>query len=187
MLDRLMNMALGAVIGQLLKQRIRNGSIQAVKGYIQLVKGVRMAAIALVAIGAAAAVIVAGIILTVVGLVGLLPVDPNTVAIIILCIGLVMTVGAGIGVYGFFNEKRWLEMSKAYDLMDAALAPWDGILPPNPMDVLKGHAHSPPAPSVEDIRAAREIELTRTEKPAPEFTRGRISSGTISNDNFAPA
>lgn len=182
MVNRIMNMALGAVIGQLLKQRIRNGSIQAVKGYIQLVKAVRTVAIALVAIGAAAAVIVAGVLLTVVGLVGLLPVDPNTVAIIILCIGLVMTLVAGIGVYGFFNEKRWLEMSKAYELMDAALAPWDGILPPNPMDVVKGHTHVPPAPSAEDIRAAREVELSRRPAAPPEFARGHIST-----DSYAPA
>jgi hypothetical protein len=176
MLNRIMNMALGAVIGQLLKQKIRNSSIQAVKSYIQLVKGARAIAMALVAIGAVAAVIVAGIMLTVVGLVGLLPVDPNTVAIIILCIGLVMTLAAGIAVYGFFNEKRWLEMSKAYDLMDAALAPWDGILPPNPVDVVKGETHVPPAPTADEIRASREIQLTQTRTPA--FTRGDYAPST---------
>lgn len=178
MLNRLMNMALGAVIGQLLKQKVRNSSIQAVKAYIQLVKGARAVAMALVAIGAVAAVIVAGVILTVVGLVGLLPIEPNTVALIILCIGVVMTLTASFFVYGAFREKHWLEMSKAYDMMDVALAPWNGILPPNPMDVLKGNVQVPPAPTADELRSAREVELTRRQNVdvLPRFTR----------DEFAP-
>lgn len=188
MMIRLLNMAFGAVLGQLLKQRIRSGSIQAVKGYIQLVKAMRTLVIGLVVAGGAAGVLIGGILLTVVGLVGLLPVDPNTVAIIVASIGGVLTLVAGIGFYTFFNEKRWLEMSKAYDLMDAALAPWDGVLPPNPMDVVKGRAHVPVSPSAEEIRAAREKRIgsdvdlkidepETAQRAAPDFSRPVFAPG----------
>lgn len=182
MIIRLLNMAFGAVLGHLLKQRIRSGSIQAVKGYIQLIKAARTLVIGLVVAGGAAGVLIGGVLLMVVGLVGLLPVDPNTVAIIILCIGGVITALSAFGFYAFFSEKRWLEMSKAYDLMDAALAPWDGVLPPNPVDVVKGRMHVPAAMSAEEIRAAREKRLNESvelqvdepavsSRPTPDFSR----------------
>lgn len=138
MLNRLLNMAIDAFLTQVLEPRIREGSIKAVKGYITAVKGVRLGLLALFALGLAGAVLVSGIVLTVVGLVGLMPIDVNAMAVSILVIGVLLSLIAGIGIAMVFNQRRWLEMSKSYELMDAVLSPWPGMLPPNPIDVMRG-------------------------------------------------
>ena len=164
MLNRILSMALSAVLGQVIEQRVRKGSIAAVKNYIQLVRLARMATLGLVGLSVAAAVLVAGILLVVVGIVGLLPIEPNTVAIILLSVGALLTLIAAIG-FGFaFNEKRWLEVSKAYELMDVALGPWDGILPPNPLEILL--QQDSPKPTVPAPSEARiESRLMPIEEP----------------------
>ena len=174
MINRLMNTAFGAIIHQLIKGKVRNGSIQAVKGYIQAVKFARLALMGLFGVGAAAAILVAGIFLMITGIIGLLPIDPNTVAMIILAMGGVLTLISVIGFFLVFSQKRWLEMSKSYELMDAALAPWDGMLPPNPVEVMKGHISVPQAPTAEELRAARELEIGR------EHHRGGFSNAAFS-------
>ncbi len=139
MLERFMNTAFGALIGQMVKERIRRGSIQAVKGYIQGVNVARYALMGLFGIGAVSAILVTGLLLVIIGIVGLLPIEATSMAITLLVIGLVLALVSGIGLIIAFNQKRWLEMSKSYELMDAVLAPWPGVLPPNPMEVVKGH------------------------------------------------
>ena len=174
MFNRILTMALSAVLGQVIEQRVRKGSIVAVKNYIQLVRVARMATLGLVGLSIAASVLVAGILLVVVGIVGLLPIEPNTVAIILLSVGAVLTLIAAIG-FGFaFNEKRWLEISKAYELMDVALGPWDGMLPPNPLEILLNHQETQPkqAPALEKP-APLESRLMPIEDQATQVTEAK--------------
>lgn len=139
-MNRIMNMMFGAFVGRFLKEKIRRGSIQALKGYLQAIKVVRLGLLGLFGLGAVAAVLVSGIVLTIVGIVALLPISTTAMAITVLVIGLLFALGSGIGLMMGFSQKRWLEMSKSYELMDAVLAPWPGMLPPNPVDVVKGRA-----------------------------------------------
>ena len=175
MFNRIMSMALSAVLGQVIEQRVRKGSIVAVKNYIQLVRIARMATLGLVGLSVAAAILVAGILLVVVGIVGLLPIEPNTVAIILLSIGGLLTLVAAAG-FGFaFSEKRWLEVSKAYELMDVALGPWDGMLPPNPLEVLRQNdsaKQSVPAPS-ETRLESRLMPVEEPKAPAAEVAESK--------------
>lgn len=158
MLNRYLNMAFGAVIGHFLKDKIRRGSIKAVKAYIQIVSFLRLGLLGIFGLGVAAAVLVSGIVLVVVGIIGLLPIEATSAAVSILVIGLLFSIGAGIGLIMLFSQKRWLEMSKSYELMDSVLAPWPGHLPPNPIAVVKGQAPT----HREEMRP----DLTKEEMPA---------------------
>jgi hypothetical protein len=146
MVNRLMNMMFGAFIGRFLKDRIRRGSIQAVKGYLHAVRALRMGLMGLFGIGVVSAVLVSGIVLVIVGIIGLLPITTTAMSASILIIGLVLSVATSIGLIMAFNQKRWLKMSKSYELMDAVLTPWSGVLPPNPAEVIKREAADTPPP-----------------------------------------
>ena len=159
--NRMMNMAFGAVIRHFLQQKIRGGSIRAVKAYIQGVKYARLAVMGLFGIGAVSAVLVAGIVLTIVGIVGLLPIETTTMAWTILIIGLILTAVTGIGLAMGFKQKRWLELSRSHELMDTVLKPWPGVLPPNPLDSFKG-----PAGRVKPEDVQRDFESLQREQQA---------------------
>jgi hypothetical protein len=163
MVNRFMNMAFGAIVGQMLKHKIREGSIKAVKGYIEVVKYARLGVLGLFGLGAVAALLISGIVLMVIGVVGLLPIEATTAAIVLLVVGALLTLLVGVGLYMAFQQSRWLEVSRSYELMDTVLAPWPGVLPPNPMEVVKGNLHVPPAPSRQELREAREAELRAQE------------------------
>ena len=126
-----------ALLGHFLGDKIRRGSIQAVKTYIQAVKAARLGLMGLIALGAVAAIFVSGIVLTIVGVVTLCPLQPWAASVILIGIGILFMAGTAFGIYGVFKEERWLEKSKSYELMDAVLAPWPGVLPPNPIDVFR--------------------------------------------------
>lgn len=140
-MNRLFNLAFGAVIQHVVKQKVREGSIKAVKAYISAVKGARLALMGLTALGVTASILVSGIVLMIIGLVGLFTLNANSFAITMLVIGAVLTLLVAIGFALMFSQKRWLELSKSYELMDAVLAPWPGVLPPNPLNVVKGEYH----------------------------------------------
>lgn len=137
-MNRIFGFAFGTLVRQILKERIRRGSIEAVKAYITMVKSVRMAFLGLLALGMTASILVTGLVLAVVGLLGLLPLEARTVSWTLLVLGVLLAVLSGVGLGILFSQRRWLEVSKSYDLMDAALAPWPGLFPPNPMEIFKG-------------------------------------------------
>lgn len=138
MINAFVEMTADIFVGRFLKNKVRRGSIRAVKGYIQGVRFLRLGIMGLFGLGAFASVLVAGIILVVLGIVGLLPISSLAMAITVLVIGVVLACGSGLGSYFLFSQKRWLEASRSYELIDAALAPWPGMMPPNPLDILKG-------------------------------------------------
>lgn len=125
------------IISHFFRDKIRHGSIQTVKFYIKSVRFARLGLVGLIGLGAISALFVAGVVLTIVGIIGVLPLEPATRAIMVLVIGVLLTAIVGIGLALTLSQKRWLELSKSYELMDAALAPWPGPLPPNPAEVIR--------------------------------------------------
>jgi hypothetical protein len=139
------NLAIMTLISRFFRDQIRSGSIRAVKLYIQTVNVLRVSALALFAAGLVGSLLVAGIVLIVVGIVGLLPIEPWAMATALIVIGAVLAIGTGIMISQTFSEKRWLEASNSYELMEAALGPWETALPPNPLDLVTEAVHSPGA------------------------------------------
>lgn len=156
------------VVEPYLAPRIRKGSINAVKGYLTSVDVARKIAISAFGIGAVAGVMVTGVVLMLIAIVGLLPLDPHAVLIGILVAGALMTTASAVIAYRGFNEKRWLKMSKSYELMEAALGEWDNsLVPPNPRDVMKGETRTPaPAPDIGPVARPFDV-MTPFGQPVP--------------------
>ncbi|HVK62021.1 MAG TPA: phage holin family protein [Bdellovibrionales bacterium] len=138
MKNSLIQVALRSLIAPILEKPVRSGSLKAVKAYVQTVQVARMALMGLFGVGAFMAILVAGIFFLIFGGVGMLPIEPRTMAMIMLITGAVLAVVGGIALAMILSQRRWLEMSRSYDLMEAALAPWPNSVPPDPRDVLKG-------------------------------------------------
>lgn len=126
MLNRLLRHGVALLAERILKRKIREGSIKAVKGYLHLVRGARSALLGLFALGLTGSVLVSGVVLAVVGAVGLLPIATATMSVVILVIGLCMALSAAVAVVIVFSQRRWLKVSRSYELMDTVLAPWKG-------------------------------------------------------------
>jgi hypothetical protein len=137
MTEWLVNLIMHTTVGEILKRRIRRGSIHAVRAYIQLVGTTRMILLTVVGFAVAVALMVTGLFMSLVGLLELLQISPQVVAITQLSLGLVLAGGVGIYLFVMFKEKRWLEQSQSYAMMDAVLQPWPGILPPSLNEFLK--------------------------------------------------
>ncbi|MES2964683.1 MAG: phage holin family protein [Bdellovibrionota bacterium] len=152
------------IVEPFLRPRIKKGSIQAVKGYVTAVKFGRYAVMGLFGLGAFAALFVVGLFMAIIGAIGLLPVEAETVALTTLIIGLVLFVGAGIGALLLFNQRRWLTMSKSYEMMDAVLSPWPSMMPPNPKDVMNGYG---PKGELDFATRRVEREHIQTQPPVP--------------------
>lgn len=150
------------IVEPFLRPRIKRGSIQAVKGYVTAVKFGRYALMGLFGLGAFSAILVIGLFMAILGAVGLIAVEPETVAWTGLIMGLVLFLGALIGALVMFSQRRWLEMSKSYELMDSVLSPWPTMMPPNPKSVLKGYG-----PHGELDRATRRVENEKASMPHP--------------------
>lgn len=182
MINRFMNMAFGAFIRHFLQQKVRKGSIQAVKYYITAVKFVRFGIMGLFGLGVAASILVSGIVLMIVGIVGLLPIEAQSVAITVLVIGLVLALLSAFAMLILFSQRRWLEMSKSYEMMDAALAPWKGMMPPNPVDVLKGRG---PHPGVSLADAADAVRI-ETERPSIASVGASFGASPVARPSVSP-
>ena len=140
MVDKMIAMVLRSYYGEILRRKIRAGSIKAVKTYLQAIKFARLTLMGLFGLGALASVLVAGIVLVVVGIIGLLPIAAASMAIAILVFGALLTAVAGVALGLLFSQRRWLEMSRSHEMIEAVTAPWPGMLPPNPVDVIRsGH------------------------------------------------
>jgi hypothetical protein len=112
------------VVTPFLEPRIKKTSLKAVKGYVTSVQVARKIAITSYGISAVVAAGVAGIILMIVAIIGLLPIEPQAALIAMLVLGAVLTLAAAILTRIGFNEAAWLEKSKANDMMAAAMNPW---------------------------------------------------------------
>jgi len=116
---------------------IRRRSIQAVRAYVQGVKYARTGVFAIFGLGLLAALMISGVVLMVIGIVELLPLTPIAMALSYLAMGFLMAFISLTIVIHFFREKRWLAVSRSFELIDAVLEPWPGALPPNPLEVIK--------------------------------------------------
>ena len=147
------DLTMTTLISRFFRDKIRRGSIRAVKLYIQTVNVVRMSSMALFAAAMLGAVLVAGIVLVVVGIVGLLPIEPWAMAATVLGVGVLLTVVSAVIVSQIFSQKRWLEASNSYELMDAALGPFEGAFPPNPVELVTEAIHAPGGRRAQQARA----------------------------------
>ena len=139
-MNRILTLALMNIYSRFFKDKVRRGSIRAVKTYVQTVGAVRLGLLGLFVLATAAALLVSGILLAIFGLMALAPIEPMAFAITILIIGILLAAISAVTLVMVFSQKRWLEVSKSYELMEAALAPWPDAVPPNPMDVVKGRS-----------------------------------------------
>ena len=114
------------------------------------------------------AVFVSGIILLVLGLIALIPLAAANFQIVLLSVGALLTILSGTAVFLGFSEKRWLELSKSYEMMDAVLGPWEGLTPPNP------------------FKPSTAVSIDASSEPG-QATTAAESASVATNDTNAPA
>lgn len=166
MFSRLLKALFMQIYTRFFETKVRRGSLQAVRGYIKAVEYVRLGLIGLVALGATAALLVSGVILLLMGLLALAPLEPTTLAVLTSGIGIVFILIAGIMMAIVFSQKRWLEMSRSYDLLDIALSPWPNAVPPNPLKVIRSHKREE-AYGAELDRVRKVSDLAMPTEPSP--------------------
>lgn len=140
-LNRLLNLALGKMLTQILKQKIREGTIRAARSYLLTIKTMRLVTLAIFGLGVAASMLVSGIVCVIVGLIGLSP-STAGLPVILIATGVVFALVALIGILMLFSQERWLRISRSYELIDTVLGPWPGVFPPNPLE------HPRPQPDI---------------------------------------
>lgn len=155
------------IVEPYLAPRIKRGSITAVKGYVTGVKFARLAAMGLFGLGVCTALFVVGLFLAVFGFLGLMPITPEAVAWSALIVGVLLFTVSGIGALVAFRQRRWLEISKSYELMDAVISPWSSAMPPNPKSIFDGRG-----PKGELDLATRRMEVEQAMKQARAATPG---------------
>ena len=165
MINQLLTMLFMKYVGRFLEGSIRKNSIRAVKTYVEAVGMVRLSFIFAMQVSIATSILVAGFILMVVGIVDLFPIDPRMAAMAAFGVGAVLVIASALGIYVAFSEKRWLRVSKSYELMEAVTAPWPGMIPPNPLDIIRAQ---PEASSLAMVAMAK----TTNSAPA-EFSNSK--------------
>lgn len=123
--DRFLDILLKSIFGNFIGQKMRRISIRAALAYLQAVKTMRFVALGMFGLGVLAAVLIAGGVLMLIGLIGLLPLTPTGMAAVTLGIGLLLAAGAGVIALNIFSQIRWLEHSKSNEVIDYVLAPWE--------------------------------------------------------------
>jgi len=166
MFSRLLRTLFMQIYSRFFQAKVRRGSLQAVRGYIKAVEYVRLGLMGLAALGATAALLVSGVILLLMGLLALVPMEPTTFAVLTSGIGIVFILIAGIMMAIVFSQKRWLEMSRSYDLLDVALSPWPNAVPPNPLKVIRSHRKEEEYESrLERVRRASDLAMPTEPSP----------------------
>lgn len=162
------------VVTPFLEPRLKKSSLKAAKGYVQGVQSTRKVALASYGLGAVAATLVTGILLMVSALVGLLPIEPRTALVSVLVLGAILAAASAIVTIGGFKEALWLEKSKANELMEAAIQPWETPYSiPDPRKILSpGEAAKPVLAPGEEAQDSfdrnRELRGPRVNRvPAP--------------------
>ena len=122
LLRRSLSFIVSLLLGDFLKKRVRMGALKAARTYILAVQFLRLGAMALFATMVGAAILVAGIVLLVGGILWLLPIRADAYPYILIGVGLLLTIGPAVIVAMVFKESRWLEVSRSYQLMELATA-----------------------------------------------------------------
>ncbi len=180
------------VITPFLEPRIKKNSLKAVKAYVKTIQGLRATAISLFGLSAIAAVIVTGVLLMVIAVVGLLPIDPRSALIAMLVVGVLLTAAGSFLAYGAFKEDIWLEKTKAGDLIEAAMKPWETPYSiPDPRKIFGGESSSPSnrSASIERVPAPRSNDTIDQHLPPatyPSMTTPEAAIATRSIDTTSP-
>jgi hypothetical protein len=167
MINRFVNLAMGQMIRSAVSHKIREGSIKAVRTYILAVKTARMVTMGAFALGVVASLLVTGLVLVIVGLIGLAP-APENLPVVFIATGIVLAILAGIVMWAVFSESRWLKLSRTNELMDLALNPWPGMLPPNPLKAMQNEQVAPPSPGAQTKPSISESKAHVSEPKAVE-------------------
>jgi hypothetical protein len=156
--------AIGQAIQNEIQTRVRRGSIKAVKTYITLIKNIRLATMGVSGLGILSSVLVSGLVLVLIGLISLIPVAAENFPIALLLVGAVLSILAAGTMFIIFSEKRWLEYSKAYEMMDGVMGPWTGLVPPLPF-TKKAPAHAGAMQDVARVEMDEDIYALSMEPP----------------------
>jgi hypothetical protein len=93
------------------------------------------------------ALFVAGIVLTIGAILWLMPLEAETRIWTALIVGLILMIIGAVVLAMLFSQRRWLELSRSYDLMDAVIepVPTAASVPKNFIRAFKGQptAHAP--------------------------------------------
>lgn len=123
MMNSVLNFAVGLALKRTVREQVRLSGIKAVRAYINAVGKVRIGAMAFVGLVAAISLVVAGLVLTVGALIAMIPMSESALRITSLAIGALLLVVGGAAFAMAFNQRRWLEVSRSYELMDAVIEP----------------------------------------------------------------
>jgi hypothetical protein len=107
--------------------------------------------------------------------VGLLPIEPRTALVSVLVVGALLAAASAAVTIVSFKEALWLEKSKANDLMEAAIEPWETPYSiPDPRKILSPGG----APKPGEVRG---------EEAQDSFDRNRKLRGPRVNRTPAPS
>lgn len=139
-MNKYIRYAISLIVKPILAEEVRIKGLQAVKGYLHAVSVARTGAMGAVGGIAALALLVCGFVLFVGGLLSIIGVSSKALSWIALGVGAFLTIAAIVGFFFAFNQRRWLEYSKSYDLMDALIDPVPSpqAVPKNMVAAVKG-------------------------------------------------
>ncbi len=123
MVNHIMNVAVGTFVGRALREKVRITGLKAVRAYIDGVGKVRTGVMLMAVLTLVIALVVAGVVLVVSAILAMLPISPAALSWIALISGCVLMLFGGLTLAYLFNQKRWLEQSRAYELIDAFTDP----------------------------------------------------------------
>lgn len=121
MSERILHMALTFVFKRIMRHELRHRGIRAVRAYVQAIAKVRAGTMAIVGVIACVALSVVGFTLFLGAILWMLPVTAVAMAWIVLLIGLIFTAPGVAVLYYLFSQRRWLEVSRTYELMDVTI------------------------------------------------------------------
>lgn len=139
MLNSVLNFAVGLALKRTVREQVRLNGIKAVRAYVSAVGKIRVGAMALVGLIAAISLFIAGLVLTVGALVAMIPMSESALRMTTLVIGALLVTAGGVGLVMAFSQRRWLHVSRAYELMEAVVEPVPSALsvPKNLVRALK--------------------------------------------------
>jgi hypothetical protein len=120
-MNRILSFALGPLISRLIRSKMRNSSIRAVRSYIVAVRTARLFVLGIFGLGVAASVLVSGLVLVLMGVLSLDPVPVN-LPVALISTGVCLVVIATIVISIIFSQERWLKFSKSYELIETVLS-----------------------------------------------------------------
>ncbi|MCM2281140.1 MAG: hypothetical protein NDI61_04765 [Bdellovibrionaceae bacterium] len=170
MLNFVLNLAVGLALKRSVRERVRLNGIKAVRGYVAAVGKARLGAMAVVGLIAGVALCVAGFVLAVGALIAMIPMSESALRMTALVIGFILLLSGLIAFAIAFSQRRWLTMSRSYELMEAVMEPVPSTLSV-PKNLIRAVKREP------TVHAPREtIERTH---PAQYRSRSRLEPSPV--------